>query len=153
MPGGSADAARSIIDSSLYMVLATADETGRPWPSPVYFAVSGYTEFFWVSSPEATHSRNISVRPEVGIVIFDSRVPIGTGQGVYMPAAAEQVTGPELQRGIDVFSRRSLEHGAAAWPNDVQAEAGVRLYRATAAEHSMLAKDVPDHRIQIDVDR
>jgi Pyridoxamine 5'-phosphate oxidase len=111
MPGGSADAARSIIDSSLYMVLATADETGRPWASPVYFAVSGYAEFFWVSSPEATHSRNISVRPEVGIVIFDSRVPIGTGQGVYMPAAAEQVTGPELQRGIDVFSRRSLEHG------------------------------------------
>jgi hypothetical protein len=95
------------------------------------------------------------VRPEVGIVIFDSRVPIGTGQGVYMPAAAEQVTGPELQRGIDVFSRRSLEHGGAAWtPNDVQAEAGVRLYRATAAEHSMLAKDGrPDHRIEIDVHR
>lgn len=149
------DVARSIIDASLYMVLATADETGLPWASPVYFAASGYTEFFWVSSPEATHSRNIAVRPEVGIVIFDSRVPIGTGQGVYMPAAAEQVTGPELQRGIDVFSRRSLEHGGAAWtPNDVQGEAGIRLYRATAAEHSMLAKDGrPDHRIAVDVDR
>lgn len=149
------DVARSIIDASLYMVLATADETGLPWASPVYFAASGYTEFFWVSSPEATHSRNIAVRPEVGIVIFDSRVPIGTGQGVYMPAAAEQVTGPELQRGIDVFSRRSLEHGGAAWtPNDVQGGAGISLYRATAAEHSMLAKDGrPDHRIAVDVDR
>jgi hypothetical protein len=155
MPRGSADEARSIIGSSLYLVLATADESGRPWASPVNFAVSGYTEFFWVSSPEATHSRNISVRPEVGIVIFDSRVPIGTGQGVYMQAAAEQVTGPELQRGIDVFSRRSLEHGGAAWtPNDVRAEAGLRLYRATATEHSMLAKDGrPDHRIAIHVDR
>jgi hypothetical protein len=147
--------ARLMIDSNMYMVLGTADGSGRPWVSPLYFAADGYTEFFWVSSPEATHSRNISVRPEVGIVIFDSRVPIGTGQGVYMPAAAEQVTGAELHRGIDVFSRRSLEHGGTAWTrNDVQAEAGVRLYRATATEHSMLAKDGrPDHRIAIDVDR
>jgi nitroimidazol reductase NimA-like FMN-containing flavoprotein (pyridoxamine 5'-phosphate oxidase superfamily) len=155
MTGVTGDVARSIIDASLYMVLATADETGRPWASPVYFAFSGYTEFFWVSSPEATHSRNIAVRPEVGIVVFDSKVPIGTGQGVYMPAVAEQIEGAELQRAIDVFSRRSLEHGGVAWtPDDVQGEAGLRLYRATAIEHSMLAKDGrPDHRIAIDVDR
>jgi hypothetical protein len=31
-----ADTARSIIDASLYMVLATADETGRAWvPDPI----------------------------------------------------------------------------------------------------------------------
>jgi hypothetical protein len=30
--------ARAVIDASLYMVLATADGTGRPWSSPVYFA-------------------------------------------------------------------------------------------------------------------
>jgi hypothetical protein len=58
-----ADIARGIISASLYMVLATAGETGRPWASPVYFANSGYAEFFWVSSPDAAHSRNIAVRP------------------------------------------------------------------------------------------
>ncbi|MGH2528432.1 MAG: pyridoxamine 5'-phosphate oxidase family protein [Actinomycetota bacterium] len=145
--------ARAMIDANLYMVLATADETGRPWASPVYFAVSDYTEFFWVSSPDATHSRNIAVRPQVSIVIFNSQVPIGTGQGVYMPAVAEETTGIELERGIDVFSRRSLAHGGVAWtPDDVQGEAELRLYRATAAEHSILAKDGrPDHRMVIDV--
>lgn len=145
--------ARSIIDANLYMVLATADETGHPWASPVYFANSGYAEFFWVSSPDARHSRNIAVRPQVSIVVFDSQVPIGTGQGVYMSAAAEQATGPQLEHGIDVFSSRSLAHGGVAWTaEDVQGATGIRLYRATAAEHSILAKDGrPDHRIVADV--
>jgi nitroimidazol reductase NimA-like FMN-containing flavoprotein (pyridoxamine 5'-phosphate oxidase superfamily) len=149
-PGG---IARAIIDANLYMVLATADRTGRPWASPVYFAMFGYAEFFWVSSPDATHSRNIAVRNDVGIVVFDSQTPIGTGQGVYMAAEAEEMTGTELERGIEIFSRRSLGHGGVAWtPEDVQGPAPFRLYRATASEHSILARDGrPDHRIPVDV--
>jgi nitroimidazol reductase NimA-like FMN-containing flavoprotein (pyridoxamine 5'-phosphate oxidase superfamily) len=75
------DVARAIIDASLYMVIATADETGSPWVSPVYYANAGYGELFWVSSPEATHSRNIARRSDVGIVVFDTGAAIGTGQG------------------------------------------------------------------------
>jgi hypothetical protein len=145
--------AREIIDNNLYMVLGTSDASGRPWASPVYFAPAGYFEFFWVSSPEATHSRNIAVRREVGIVIFDSRVPIGTGQGVYMTADAEQATGQALARGIEVFSRRSVAHGGKPFSlTDVQGEAGRRLYHAMASGHSMLAKDgQPDHRIGVNL--
>lgn len=76
---------RDIIEANRYLVLATADATGRPWSSPVYFAHSDFTEFFWVSSLDVTHSRNIEVRPEVGIVVFDSQAAIGAGQGVYIP--------------------------------------------------------------------
>ena len=71
--GSAAQTVSGIIEASRYLVLATADKAGRPWSSPVYFAHIGFTEFFWVSSPDATHSRNIAVRPEVGIVIFDSQ--------------------------------------------------------------------------------
>ena len=70
-PGPAAQTARHIIEASRYLVLATADATGRPWSSPVYFAHIGFTEFYWVSSPDAAHSRNIAVRPEVGIAVFD----------------------------------------------------------------------------------
>jgi hypothetical protein len=137
------------------MVLATADEGGRPWASPVWFAMSRYAEFFWVSSPAATHSRNIALRPEVGIVIFDSQAPIGTGQGVYMTAKASAVTGPEIDRGIGVFSRRSVAQGGLGWtPDDVRGDAPIRLYLATATTHSILAKDgKPDHRIMVDIRR
>jgi uncharacterized protein YhbP (UPF0306 family) len=143
--------ARAIIDSNLYMVLGTADENGRPWVSPVYFAPADYVEFYWVSAPERRHSQNIAARPEVAIVVFDSQVPISTGQGVYMAAVAEQVTADALERGIDVFSRRSLEHGGRAWvPNDVQPPALIRLYRATASEHWVLDPDErPDQRTRV----
>ena len=56
--------ARSIIDSNFYMTLGTADGDGQPWVSPVYYAPEGYAGFYWVSSPEATHSRNIAAHPE-----------------------------------------------------------------------------------------
>jgi nitroimidazol reductase NimA-like FMN-containing flavoprotein (pyridoxamine 5'-phosphate oxidase superfamily) len=81
-----ADLARGIIDANRYMTLATADRDGRPWASPVWFAHQGYTEFLWISRPEARHSRNLAVRPELAIVIFDSTVPAGQGQAVYVEA-------------------------------------------------------------------
>jgi len=145
------EVARTIIDNSLYMVLATADTTGRPWSSPVYFASAGYTDFYWVSSPDATHSRNIAGRPEVGIAIFDSSASIGTGQGVYLRARAAEIHAGETDPGLALFSRRSLAHGGSAWtPGDVHGEAGLRLYRAVADEHWILAKDGrPDHRIPV----
>ena len=67
--------ARSIVDSGSYMTLATADEAGRPWASPVWYAPSAYREYYWVSSPEARHSRNLAARTQLSIVIFDSRAP------------------------------------------------------------------------------
>jgi hypothetical protein len=84
---------RAIVDANLYMVLATADEAGRPWATPVYFAPSAYRDFFWVSEPDARHSRNLAARADVSIVIFDSTVPISTGQAVYMSATARSSPG------------------------------------------------------------
>ncbi|HYT81257.1 MAG TPA: pyridoxamine 5'-phosphate oxidase family protein [Actinomycetota bacterium] len=71
--------ARSIIDSNKYMTLATADSDGVPWASPVWYAPAEYRQFFWVSSPEAMHSRNLAVRPRLAIVISARTGPaVGT---------------------------------------------------------------------------
>ena len=142
--------ARNIIDSNLYMTIGTADQDGVPWATPVYYASAKYNEFLWVSSPEATHSRNLVTRPDVGIVIFDSRVPIGTGQGVYLSAVAEELTGEDILRGIEIFSRRSINHGGPRWTReDVVAPARHRLYRAAASKHFVLGPR--DRRIQVNV--
>ena len=144
---------RQIIDSNRYMTLGTADESGQPWVSPVWYAPAGYRELFWVSSPEARHSRNLATRPELAIVIFDSTAPIGTGgeHAVYMSALAEQPAGGDLDQGIEVFSRRSEEQGGRAWTReDVLPPAPYRLYRATVSEHSMLDPAVsPDRRTPV----
>jgi Pyridoxamine 5'-phosphate oxidase len=141
MRGGDdpATTAKAIIDANLYMVLGTADERGQPWVSPVYYASLDYREFFWVSRPEALHSRNLAARPEISIVVFDSSAPIGTGQGVYMAAVAEELTGTARVDAIDAFSRRSLGHGGSEWTlADVEPPAELRLYRATATARYVL---------------
>ncbi|MEA2133155.1 MAG: hypothetical protein QOC68_1064 [Solirubrobacteraceae bacterium] len=148
MTDDNAAIARGIIDANRYMVLGTADEAGLPWVTPVWFAPNGYREFFWVSDPQRRHSWNLAVRPQVSIVIFDSTVPISTGQAVYMSAVAEQLGATGLVDGIRVFSARSEEHGARPWTlEDVTAPARHRLYRAVASEHFVLGEQ--DERLPV----
>src|SRR5918992_989389 len=90
------DIARAVIDANLYMILGTTGEDGQPWITPVYFSAGGYTDFYWVSRPEAMHSRNVAARQQVSIVIFNSQTPIGTAQAVYMSGNTEEVTGADL---------------------------------------------------------
>lgn len=134
--------AKTIIDSTLYMVLGTADENGEPWVSPVYFTASKYQEFYWISSPEAKHSRNIAKRSEVSIVIFNSQVPVGKAQAVYMSATAEELTGSELERGLAIYNGRfpdPARHGLRDIRlEEVRPPGLYRLYRASAVEHWVL---------------
>jgi hypothetical protein len=138
------EVAGAIIDGNRYMVLGTADEGGRPWVSPVYYAPSGYSDLYWVSSPDAQHSRNLAARRELSIVVFDSQAPVGEGQGVYMSAVAEELTGADLERGIEIFSRVSVSHGAKPWTRaDVQPPAPLRLFRARVSETLGLGPGAP----------
>ena len=131
--------AREILDANRYMTLATADGDGRPWAAPVWYAHQGYTELYWVSRPGARHSRNLAVRPELAIVVFDSTVPEGAGQAVYVEALAAEVGEAEREEGIAVVSRRSEAHGGAPWGvDDVSGPAPLRLYRARASAHFIL---------------
>lgn len=140
--------ARAILAANRYMTLATADESGMPWASPVWYASADYREFFWVSAPGARHSRNLAARPQVGIVIFDSQVPGGAGQAVYMSATAEEVDVADIDQGIEIFSRESEKQGLPVWTSDqVRAPARHRLYRAVASEHFVLSPR--DERIRV----
>ncbi|HZD40297.1 MAG TPA: pyridoxamine 5'-phosphate oxidase family protein [Terriglobales bacterium] len=145
-----ADMAKAIIDSTLYMVLGTADESGQPWVSPVYFTASKYKEFYWISSPEAKHSRNIAQRSQISIVIFNSQVPVGQARAVYMSAAAEELTGSDLERGLVIYNGRfpdPARHGVQdAKLEEVRPPGLYRLYRAVAVEHWVLDPYASPHR-------
>ena len=131
------------------MTLGTADEHGRHWVYPVWFAPADYREFFWVSSPQVRHSRNLAARPELAIVIFDSQVPESSAEAVYISATAEQLADEELERGIEVFARKSVADGLPPWSRaDVEGSAKHRLYRALASEHYSLNEH--DERVPVD---
>jgi predicted pyridoxine 5'-phosphate oxidase superfamily flavin-nucleotide-binding protein len=134
-----ADHAKRVIDANRYMALGTADQAGHPWVSPVWFASEDYRNFHWVSSPDAKHSRNLAARPEVAIAIFDSSVPVGGAQAVYMKGVAKELTDAELEQGLEVFDRVSQKDvGRAFGLDDVQGSALFRLYRVTVFEHWVL---------------
>jgi hypothetical protein len=116
---------------SPYMTLATADADGVPWASPVWYATEDGRHFYWVSDPNARHSRNIAERPEIAIVIFDSTVTPGDADAVYLAARAE----PVGTDGIEIFGRCSQAQGLEVWTaENVTAPAKHRLYRATVTE-------------------
>ena len=142
------EAARAIIDAGRYLTVATADADGVPWASPVWYAPLSYSEFLWVSASEARHSRNIAERARVGLVIFDTDVPPGEGQAVYMDAEAREVEGDDLGPGIRAFSRHSAAQGLPEWTaTDARAPARLRLYRAVVSAHWMLGQR--DERVRV----
>jgi nitroimidazol reductase NimA-like FMN-containing flavoprotein (pyridoxamine 5'-phosphate oxidase superfamily) len=89
--------ARRVIDANHYMTLGTTDPDGRPRLSPVYYTAARYSDFYWLSSPAAHHSRNLAERPEAEIVIFGSGAQVGAGEAVYISATARAVPDDELE--------------------------------------------------------
>lgn len=142
------DVARSILDTVAYMVLATADGDGVPWASPVWFAPDGYRDLYWISDPEARHSRNIAARAEIGIVVFDSTASPDTRQAVYLQATAARVDDPgAIAHGVEAFTRASVDQGLGALKiEEVTVGARFRLYRAHV--HAWWVLD-PDHDVRI----
>ncbi|MBZ2195293.1 pyridoxamine 5'-phosphate oxidase family protein [Occultella gossypii] len=134
--------AREVIDTGHYLVLATADAEGNPWPTPVWYARDA-REFVWVSRPEARHSRNIEVRPRVGLTIFATPVPVeGRTHAVYADATAAEVPGTDRDRCLAVFDRRARAEGLGSWTVDrVVAPANLRLYRARVTQLFVLHPD------------
>jgi pyridoxine/pyridoxamine 5'-phosphate oxidase len=131
--------ARAIIEESVYMTLATADESGRPWASPVWFAPASWSEFVWLSRPQARHSQNIAARREVAIVFFDSGVAPGSGRAVYVEATAALVGEDEHAGALRAYNAREEAQGISLLTEDeVSGEGQLRLYRAVASQHYVL---------------
>jgi hypothetical protein len=137
----SAELVRSIVSDNRYMVLATAGEDGEPWSSPVFFAASpDCREFYWISSPEVTHSRNLAVRPSVSIVIFDSRVPVGDAEGtvVYLSGTAGLVPDDDFERGLSIYPGPPERGARRIDPAELRGSGRYRLYRAIIDRHWLL---------------
>jgi hypothetical protein len=132
---------QDIIAATCYMTLATAGEDGRPWSSPVFYAPGEPGEFLWISRPGTRHSQNIAARPEIALTIFDSHQKIGTGNGLYVAARAEQTDGERLAS----FNDGVLRWGGSPFTLDSLGER--RLYRAVAEQAWVL--DDRDRRVPV----
>jgi nitroimidazol reductase NimA-like FMN-containing flavoprotein (pyridoxamine 5'-phosphate oxidase superfamily) len=99
--------AKEIIKKIFYITIATVSKDGQPWNTPVYSAYDENYNFFWASDQNGQHSKNIKENNQVFIVIYDSTVPEGTGEGVYIQAKAyELIDEKEIAHALKYFDGR-----------------------------------------------
>jgi nitroimidazol reductase NimA-like FMN-containing flavoprotein (pyridoxamine 5'-phosphate oxidase superfamily) len=142
--------ARDLIAANRYMTLATADSSGRPWISPVWFAPDN-GGFLWISRPDSRHSRNIAERPELALVIYDSTVSPAKRQALYVEAVAEQLDGESRDAAVARYSEHSVAEGLEPLTVDeVTDSSPFRMYRAAVTAAFML-EDERDYRIAVEL--
>jgi len=84
--------AQKIIDAVQYITIATVDEHGQPWNTPVAGFHDPLYNFYWASWHDNQHSKNIRSNDKIFIVMYDSTPNGKPTPGVYMQATARELT-------------------------------------------------------------
>jgi uncharacterized protein YhbP (UPF0306 family) len=128
-----------VLTTSRYLVLATADEHGQPWATPVFFAPLDPTRVCWVSAPDSRHSRNIAHRTAVAITVFDSTVEVGRGEAAYFDADAAPATPDETDASLQALNARLPQHKQLS-SADLQPRGPMVVYRADLLHWYLLVR-------------
>jgi hypothetical protein len=128
-----------LLAANLYLVLATADEDGQPWATPVFFAPLDSHTLCWVSSPNSRHSRNIAGRPGIAITVFDSTVEVGRGEAAYFDADAAPTPPDEAEAGLQALNGRLPEQKRLS-SADLQPAGALVVYRADLLRRYLLVR-------------
>jgi general stress protein 26 len=126
--------AAEIIKEILYITIASVSSDGQPWNTPVYSAFDKDLNFYWFSDKNSQHSQNVRSNNKVLLVIYDSTVPEGTGEGVYVKAIVSELNTPEeilaAKAVLDERVGKEKERNAENYMYD----AVLRGYKATALQ-------------------
>ncbi|MGH7249765.1 MAG: pyridoxamine 5'-phosphate oxidase family protein [Minisyncoccia bacterium] len=143
--------AKEIVQSIIYATIATASKDGKPWNSPVRHCFDKDMNIYWFSDKENQHSKNVRKNEDIFIVIYNSTVPEGQGEGVYFEAKAVELNDPEEIR----LARRIKNGPDKDAPDDFMGNAIRRVYKATPVKAWMNDSDekdgifLRDYRIEI----
>lgn len=151
--------AKKIISENIYMTIATSSLDGSPWISPVFFSYDKNYNLFWVSDKNSKHSRLIRNNPKVAIVIFNSQIPEGEGDGVYLEAEACELTDvEEIKKAIIIRNQRAtVDEFRVKQISEVTRDGVWRIYKAIPKNISKLTDgefvngQYVDKRIEIDL--
>ncbi len=123
--------AYEIINRILYITIASASLDGQPWNSPVYSAFDKDFNFYWASDKNSQHSENLRSNNRTLLVVYDSTVPEGTGEGVYIQATVQELNDEEeVLSALKILDDRVGKTMARDF-KDFSGEAVRRVYKAT----------------------
>jgi uncharacterized protein YhbP (UPF0306 family) len=139
-----------VLATNRYLVLGTAAEDGRPWVTPVFFALLDPNRVCWVSSPDSRHSRNIAHRAAVAITVFDSTVEVGRAEGAYFDADAARLTPEETGTALRALNSR-LPQDRQLSDDDLQPRGPLCVYQAELRHRYLLVRGGdPEFRNAVD---
>ena len=96
--------AQKIFDENVLGMIATVNEDGMPWISPLHMVTDG-NYVYWFSQEEATHSQNIVRDGQISLSLFSPDTSKGP-TGVYINGRAERLTGEGDQLARTVAAQR-----------------------------------------------
>lgn len=121
--------AARVMKGTIYAAIATSSKSGGPWNSPVYVTYDENLTFYWASSTTSQHSQNINTNPQIFITIYNSEVPWGEGEGVFIQATAREVDNLE-EVGKACQLRKARVQDANQPPEDFMGDRPRRIYCA-----------------------
>lgn len=141
------------------MAIATASTSGKPWISPVFFAYDDNYNLFWVSNKDSLYSNLIRQNPQVAIVIFDSSVPEGEGEGVYFEANVDELSEKkDINHAMEVLDKRvKKDEFRVKKIGEVTGKGVWRVYKAIPLKISVLTEgefvngQYVDKRVDVDL--
>lgn len=129
--------AAKIIKEILYVTIASASIDGQPWNTPVYSAFDEDLHFYWSSDKDSQHSQNIRNNSKVLLVIYDSTVPEGTGEGVYIKAVVSELTDPQEILAAKAILDKRVGKAKERHAESYMGNALLRCYKATTIQSWM----------------
>ena len=96
-----------------YVTVATVSDDAKPWNSPVAHELDDDLTIYWTSDKESQHSKNIRANGQAFIIIYDSTVPEGDGEGVYIEVDVTELSDPD-----EILYVRRLKKGDDYQPKE-----------------------------------
>lgn len=96
---------QAIFDNNILGSLATVNEDGSPWSTPLHVVTDGEA-VYWFSSENAVHSRNLARDERASLTLFSTDESQGP-TGVYINAAAQLVGDDERERVVRLYAERA----------------------------------------------
>lgn len=90
--------AKDIIKNNKFLSLATVDNDGKVWSTPLSYSVDENYNFYFTSELDSKHVMNIMDNPEVSFTIFDSTRRVSDIDGLQVTGIVGQVDPSELEK-------------------------------------------------------
>jgi general stress protein 26 len=122
--------AKEIIENVSYISLATTNENGDPWNTPLIAIHNKEYNFYWRSAKDANHSKNIETNEKVFFIIYYTEYSEWDArQAVYVQAKAVELSDEsEISNVLPLLDKKS---GASfGTTNQYLKDSPRRVYRA-----------------------